>query len=144
MPTIDQLAPATSASDSDEFMVSQGGVTRKITRAQVLNGVQPLLAVTAGALLGRSSTGVGSPEVITIGQNLLLQQGTLEASAPTFSISSLPNGTVPSATDLIPIEQGGTAVAVTFAEIVSGMSSATNLDVSQATVTATGTATAMK
>jgi hypothetical protein len=144
MPTIDQLAPATSASDSDEFMVSQGGVTRKVTRTQVLNGVQPLLAVTAGTLLGRSSTGVGSPEVITIGQNLLLQQGTLGASVSGFSIGGLPNGTVPSAADLVPIEQGGTAVAVTFAEIVSGVSSAVNLDVSQATVTATGTETAMR
>src|ERR1700761_7176121 len=110
MPTIDQLAPATSASDSDEFMVSQGGVARKVTRAQVLNGVQPLLAVTAGTLLGRSSTGVGSPEVITVGQSLLLQQGTLEASNSPFSISGLPNGTVPGAADLVPIEQGGTAV----------------------------------
>jgi hypothetical protein len=59
MPTIDDLAPASSASDSDEFIVSQAGIVRKITRAQVLNGVQSQLAVPSGSLLGIPAAGLG-------------------------------------------------------------------------------------
>ena len=72
MPTIDDLAPATSVSDYDEFVVSQAGIARKITRTQVLNGLQPQLALPRGTLLGRISAGTGGPEVITVGQNLIL------------------------------------------------------------------------
>ena len=57
MPTIDQLAPATAASDNDELLVSQSGIARKLTRAQVLAGVQPQLAISCGTLLGRISNG---------------------------------------------------------------------------------------
>ena len=49
MPTIDELAPAASASDSDEFLVSQSGIARKVTRTQILNGVQVQLAVQPGS-----------------------------------------------------------------------------------------------
>jgi len=77
MPTIDQLAPATAASDTDEFMVSQSGIARSITRAQVLAGVQPQLSVASGTLLGGPSTGTGGLEQITVGANLALTFGTL-------------------------------------------------------------------
>ena len=48
MPTIDQLAPATAASDTDEIVLSKNGIVRKATRAQLLAGVQPQLAVSPG------------------------------------------------------------------------------------------------
>jgi hypothetical protein len=70
MPTIDQLAPATSASNNDEFIVTQSGIARKITRAKVLNGVQPQIAMSAKSLLGRMSSGMGAPETIAVGENL--------------------------------------------------------------------------
>jgi hypothetical protein len=57
MPTIDQLAPATAASDSDELPVSQGGIARKVTRTQMLAGLQPQLAIGPNTLLGRISAG---------------------------------------------------------------------------------------
>jgi len=75
MPTIDQLAPATAASDNDELLISQSGIVRKVTRSQVLAGVQPQLAVTTGSLLGRVSGGTGNPEQIRIGANLTLSNG---------------------------------------------------------------------
>ena len=83
MPTIDDLAPASSASDSDEFIVSQAGIVRKITRAQVLNGVQSQLAVPSGSLLGNSGSGIGTPEIITVGRNLSFNGSTLSADRST-------------------------------------------------------------
>jgi hypothetical protein len=39
MPTIDQLAPATAASNTDELIASQNGIARKLTRAQLTAGL---------------------------------------------------------------------------------------------------------
>src|SRR5689334_17405339 len=99
MPTISQLAPATAASDSDEMLVSQAGATRKITRSQVLAGVQPAITTPAGALLGRSGAKAGAPEPIIVGDNLVLTNGTLSAAASPFTVGALPAGTVPASGD---------------------------------------------
>src|SRR5271166_715945 len=99
MPTIDQLAPATAASDNDELLVSQSGIARKVTRAQVLAGVQPQLAISCGTLVGRASAGVGGPEPISIGANLSLTNGALSANAAPFNVASLAAGTVPASND---------------------------------------------
>ncbi len=139
MPTIDELAPATSASDSDEFIVSQAGIARKVTRAQVLNGVQTQLTLPAGSLLGGLGTGLGAPQVITVGQNLIFQGSTLSAAASPFSIPALPSGTVPAGGDLISMSQAGTAVAVTYGRFLNGMAGVANLNLSQALVTPAGT-----
>jgi hypothetical protein len=141
MPTIDQLASATAASDTDEFMVSQSGIVRSITRAQVLAGVQPQLSVSSGTLLGGSSTGNGSPEQVTVGANLMLASGTLSAAASPYIMSALAAGTVPSATDSVPIGQGGTNVVVTYAQFLSGLPGVPNIDSSQLLVTGTGSTT---
>ena len=81
MPTIDTLQQAFSVSDSDELMISQSDVARKATRAQLLAGVQPALAIPSGTLLGRMSAGVGAPETITLGANLTVGNGALNAPA---------------------------------------------------------------
>ncbi len=142
MPTIDELSPATSAADTDEFIVSQAGTARKITRAQILNGVQTQLAVPAGSLLGGIGSGVGAPAVITVGQNLTFSGSTLSATAAPFVINGLPSGTVPATGDLVPMSQAGTSVAVTYGQFLNGMSGASNIDLSQALVTATGSSSA--
>jgi len=126
MPTIDQLAPATSASDADELIVSQAGIARKVTRAQVLNGVQPELVLPPASLLGRVSTGTGGPEVIVVGQNLSFNGTTLSAAAAPFTINALPSGVVPAAGDLVSVSQGGDNVAVTYGQLLSGFSNVTN------------------
>jgi hypothetical protein len=138
MPTIDQLAPATAAADTDEFMVSQSGIARSVTRAQILAGVQPQLSVASGALLGGPSTGTGGPAQVAVGANLALTSGTLSAAASSFVVSTLPAGNVPAATDSVPIGQASTNVAVTYAQFLSGLPGATNVDGSQLLVTATG------
>lgn len=142
MPTIDQLAPATSAADSDEFIVSQGGIARKITRAQVLNGVQPQISVPVGTLLGGVATGNGTPSAVTVGANLVLSGATLSATAAPFSLGAQPAGTVPAPSDLIAMAQNGTNVAVTYRQLLSGISAAGNVDVSLATVRPNGAVTA--
>jgi hypothetical protein len=139
MPTIDQLAPATSASDSDEFIVTQGGITRKITRSQVLNGVQAQLMLPGGTLLGGVGTAIATPQVITVGQNLSFNGSTISATASPFLIGALPPGQVPGGGDMVPITQAGTTVAVTYAQILNGISGAPNIDLSQCLVTPTGT-----
>jgi hypothetical protein len=140
MPTIDELAPATSASDSDEFIVTQSGIARKITRAQVLNGVQTQLTLPAGSLLGLSGTGMGSPQVITVGQNLSFNGSTLSAASSPFSIPALPAGKVPATGDLISMSQTGTGVAVTYGQLLAGMAGVSNIDLSRALVTPAGAA----
>ncbi len=138
MPTIDQLAPATAASDNDELLVSQSGIARKVTRAQVLAGVQPQVAIGSGTLLGRASAGTGGPEQINIGTNLTLTNGALSASAAPFNVAMLTAGTVPSSSDLIPLGQGGGNIAVTYGQFMSGLAGITNVDVSQLLVMPTG------
>lgn len=144
MPTIDQLAPAATASDTDEMLVSQSGTARKITRAQVLAGVQPALALPAGTLLGRASAGVGSPETITIGGNLSLNGTTLLAAATAFSVNQLPAGTVPAPTDIVPLGQSGANKSVTYGQFVSGLSGVPNVNASQALVFPTGSPSSVK
>jgi hypothetical protein len=144
MPTIDQLAPGTAASDSDELLVSQSGIARKITRAQLLAGVQPELAIGAGKLLGRTGTGVGSPEQISIGANLRLANGALSASAAPFNIANLAMGTVPASADLVPVGQHGSNLAVTYSQFMNGLSAITNIDISRLLVTPTGGHTASR
>ena len=61
MPTIDQLDAAAASADTDEFPASQSGVARKVTRAQIVAGLQPTLAVPQASLLGRNSAGTGAP-----------------------------------------------------------------------------------
>ena len=135
MPTIDQLAPATAASDSDEFPVSQAGYARKLTRAQLLAGVQPGLALPAGSLLGRTSSGTGIPELISVGPNLTLAAGTLSAPKP-FTTAALPPGQTPSPTDLLPISQSGTDAAIAYGPMMNGLAGLAGIDLSRHAVNA--------
>jgi len=127
MPTINDLPPAISVSDSDELVVSQSDIARSATRAQLLAGVQPALAVPTGTLLGRMSAGVGAPETIAIGANLTLAQGSLSAP-PAFSVSGLSGAGAPRPGDLVAMGQGGQNVAATFAQFMGGLSQVAGID----------------
>ena len=82
MPTVDQLDPAAAATDGDELIASQAGTLRRITRAQLLAGVQSQLDLPTGNLLGRVSSGAGGPEAITLGVGLVMSGGALAAIPP--------------------------------------------------------------
>jgi hypothetical protein len=144
MPTIDDLAPATAASDTDELLVSQAGITRKITRAQTIAGLQQEIALPSMSLLGRSSAGTGPVETLTLGGSLILNSGTLYVTESSFDPTQLAPGEVPSPADLVPITQGGTTVAITFSQFASGVGGVPNIDVTQAVVTPTGATVSQK
>jgi nitrous oxidase accessory protein NosD len=140
MPTIDQLPAAVASSDTDELAVSQSGDTRKVTRAQLLAGLQPAISVPPGALLGNSTSAASAPLSITVGSNLTLSNGTISAPAP-FVISGLPPGTAPAATDLVPLSQNGTANAVSYGTFLSSLATLPGFDASPLHAMASGATT---
>ena len=79
MPSIAELAPAIAASDADAIPADQNGIVRKVTRAQLLAGMQPALALPAATLLGRSGSSAGAPLPIQIGAGLALTGNVLAA-----------------------------------------------------------------
>jgi len=145
MPTIDQLSPASAATDSDQILVSQNGTARKLTRAQMLDGTQPEIALPARHLLGRHSTGMGAPEPLALGPGLAMTDGALSLAATgDFDISTLPAGTVPTGADFVPLGQNGGNVAVTYAQFLSGLPNVPNVSASNMTVKATGSTATQK
>ncbi len=129
MPTIDELSPAAASGDDDVLPVSQGGAARRVTRAQLLAGMQPELAMLAGGLLGRASAGVGAPERIGVGGNLRLLDGILSGPAP-FRISDLPAGSAPGAADLLAVSQAGRDKAVPLGTVLAGLAAVPGIDLS--------------
>lgn len=141
MPTINQLPAAVASSDTDELMTTQSGDARKVTRGQLLAGLQPAISVPPGAILGNSGTTASSPLSITVGSNLTLANGTLSAPAP-FIITGLPSGNAPAATDLVPISQGGTANSVAYSTFLSSLATLPGFDASPMQTSAIGGNTA--
>ena len=140
MPTIDQLQAAIASSDTDELAASQSGDTRKVTRAQLLAGLQPSISVPAGALLGNSTSAASAPLSITVGGNLTLANGTISAPAP-FVIGGLASGTAPVATDLVALSQSGTARAVSYSTFLSSLATLPGFDASPMHALASGATT---
>jgi len=143
MPTIDELAPATASSNTDELPANQNGFTRKVTRAQILAGVQPQLVIPAGTIVGRISAGSGAPETITVGSFLNFASGTLSAMAAPYSVALSPAGFVPGPADLVPLGQSGNNVAVSYSVFLQGLSSVATVNGSQLLVTPTGATASM-
>ncbi|HQU03049.1 MAG TPA: right-handed parallel beta-helix repeat-containing protein, partial [Acetobacteraceae bacterium] len=121
MPTIGQLPAALSVSDSDEIPIFQNGQTVAATRAQLLAGLQPALAVPANTLLGAIAPGNAAPGPISIGANLTLSNNSLSANAAPFDIVALPSTNLPNASDLIPLGQGGVNKAISYAQFMAGL-----------------------
>ncbi len=113
MPTVDQLAPAPAATDADELIASQAGILRRITRAQLLAGLQPELFLPTANLLGRISGSTGAPEPISLGAGLALANGALcLLPVPPLSLAGLD---VSAATAL----PAGASVAHTIADLLA-------------------------
>jgi hypothetical protein len=130
MPTIDDLPAATAAADTDALMVSQTNSARKVTRAQLLAGLQPAIVVPAGDLLGNGGSTSAGPLPITVGSNLVLAGGTLSATAAPFIISALPVGAAPGSADLVAVSQSGTINAVSYASFANGLAALPAFDTS--------------
>jgi len=77
MPTISQLPLAETITSADQIPVSQDGVSRTTSVGSLLSDLQPAIHVATNTLLGRISLGTGSPEEISIGPGLILDNGIL-------------------------------------------------------------------
>ena len=138
MPTIDQLEPAQAVADTDELLASQGGTSRRVTRAQLVAGLQPQMTLAQGQFLGRASAGSGVLEPIALGPNLSLIGATLDAAAAPYFVSGLPAGATPAPADLVPIGQGGRNAAIPYAQFMAGLSSLPASNVSAFSVIPSG------
>ena len=142
MPTIGQLPPASSVSDSDLVAIYQNSQTLSATRAQFLAGVQTALTLPQNSLLGNAGTGTAAPGPITVGANLTLSGNTLSATAVPFQISTLNTGVVPGAADIVPLGQGGANVGVSYANFLAGLGNVAGVPGGALTATASGATTA--
>lgn len=129
MPTIDQLDPANAAADDDLVPISRGGRVLRASRAQMVAGLQPALAVAAGTLMGRTSPGLGAPERIGVGANLRLADGLLSGAAP-FAVAALPGAAAPAPGDLLPLSQLGRDGATTYGALMAGLGGLRGIDLS--------------
>ena len=141
MPTIDELPPAAAAADDDFIALSQAGAMRRVTRSQLLAGVQPALALAQGNLLGRMTTGVGGAESIAVGDNLRLWNGVL-SGAPAFRVSALPASNTVGMSDTIAVSQGGRDAGLPVGTLLAELANVPGLDVSGQLVTANGSVVA--
>jgi hypothetical protein len=80
MPTIAQLPTATTTSVQDEVPISQSGITRAVSVAQLLSGTQAAIEVPSPSVLGRASLGPGGPEALGVGLGLVVQSAALNAN----------------------------------------------------------------
>ena len=81
MPTISQLPSLADVTAADAIPVSQNGATHSVSVGALLASAQPAIISEPGTLLGRVSLGAGGPEPVTVGAGLVLNDGTLTASA---------------------------------------------------------------
>ena len=138
MTTIPSLPAATAAAGSDLLPISQGDITRAVSVSQITAGLQQTLALSSGQILGRISSGNGSVEAISLGSNLSLSGGSLNANVTPYSVASQPSGSVPSGSDLVAMGQSGSNTAVPYSQFLAGLSSQAGLDLSRLSVTPTG------
>ena len=105
MPTIKQLPSVAEITAADDIPVSQNGVTRAVSVGALLASAQPAIIADSGTLLGRISIGSGGPEPVTVGPGLLLNGGTLAASA--FDPANIPQQSALSPTDHAMLNSNG-------------------------------------
>ena len=105
MPTISQLPSLADVTAADAIPVSQNGATHSVSVGALLASTQPAIISEPGTLLGRVSLGAGGPEPVAIGPGLLLNAGTLAASA--FDSADLPQQTALSPTDHAMLNSNG-------------------------------------
>ena len=137
MPIVDDLPAAAAIADDDSLPVSQAGMLHQATRAQLVAGLQPAIAISQGHLLGRSSASAGGPESIALGANVSLVGGALSVAAP-FNVAALPSGGMPAPGDLVAVGQGGANRAVAYAQFMGGLAGVAGVDAGATHATATG------
>ena len=127
MPTISQLPIAIEVTAADEVPLSQAGVTHSVSIGTLLASTQPAIISDSGTLLGRISLGTGGPETITVGTGLLLNGGTLAASA--FNPSGLPQRTTLSLSDNAMLNSNGKLAQLPLSSLRGLFSAGANISI---------------
>jgi hypothetical protein len=78
--TIAQLPQAATVNASDLLPLSQAGLLYSVSVSQLTAGMEPVINVPSGELLGRHSAGAGGVEAVAVGTGLLLSGGALAAT----------------------------------------------------------------
>ncbi len=141
MPTISQLPIASEVTAADEVPVSQAGVTHSVSVGTLLATTQPAIITDPGTLLGRISLGAGGPETVAVGEGLLLNGGTLAASA--FNLAGLPQRTALSVSDNALLDSDGLLTQLPLSSLRGLFSAGANISIDatgtiSATVTTAG------
>lgn len=103
--TIAQLPPAAIVNPTDLLPLSQAGLLYAVSVSQLNAGLQPLISVPSGDLLGRQSAGAGGAESIAVGTGLALSTGTLAATGADHAL--FPVQTAMSLSDDVVISSAG-------------------------------------
>ena len=137
MPTIPQLPTATQTDAQDEVPISQGGVTRAVTVAELLSGTQPLIETSSPTLLGRASLGPGSPEALAIGSGLGIQGTTVVANGGDHS--SFPQESSFAAIDEVIVNAAGMPRRLPIPALRTLFSAGTNVSIATTGVVSAST-----
>ena len=127
MPTISQLPVASEVTAADEIPVSQAGVTHSVSVGTLLAATQPAIISDPGTLLGRISRGAGGPETVAVGEGLLLNGGTLAASA--FNLAGLPQRTTLSVSDNTLLNSNGLLTQLPLSSLRGLFSAGANISI---------------
>ena len=127
MPTISQLPSAGSVSASDLIPISQGGSAHSVSVGALLAQTQPAIIVDPPSLLGRFSIGPGGPDTVSLGDGLLLNDGTLTSSS--FNLAALPIQAVLSPTDQIVVNSDGASQLVEANQLRSLFTAGANVTI---------------
>jgi len=128
MPTISQLPSATGTSPQDELPVSQSGITRAVSVAELLSGTQQAIEVPSPCVLGRASLGPGGPESLTVGLGLVVQNAGIAANGGDHA-SFIQTGSFLT-TDEVILNSGGTPKQLQILALRALFNAGTNVTIS--------------
>jgi hypothetical protein len=138
LPTIPQLPVATSTGSADELPVSQAGITRSVSVAELLGGVQPAITLPPSTLLGRVSLGPGGPEPVAVGIGLTVEGANIVATA--VDHTTLPSVSAIAPSDDIIINAAGAPAQAPASAIIGLLTPGANIVISQTGTIAASTA----
>jgi hypothetical protein len=128
MPTIAQLPTASTAGAQDELPISQSGITRAVTVAELLSGTQAAIEIASPSVLGRASLGPGGPEALSVGLGLVVANASLAADGADHASFALENSF--STGDQAIINSNGTPTRLPLTALRALFSAGNNVSIS--------------
>ena len=88
MPTLSELPESLTSLDTDQVLIDRDGTTMVTTAAALREPMQKRLTLATGKLLGRVGVFPGGPEPVSLGEGLVLEDGTLSVVPATLQGSN--------------------------------------------------------